>query len=189
MRPTSTWARSSLGPGAAGRPGGGAACAKLGSHTGGKLQSNIAQMARAAPTMLAEQCALATIWPTTTQRWLRSGTGRPMGTGHQRLSLQAATSRQPGGVAPVGTDGAPLCLTGTIMGLDAPSVPVRPATVRQGSPASVLEPHTCWLSGTGKPMISVAGTQTKSLWPRTRRCTGSCMMSASWAWSTDHRHH
>ena len=100
------------------------------------------------------------------------------------MSLQAAAPPQPGGVAPVGTDGAHLCLTGHILRLDAPSVPVRPAAVRQGSPASAMEHHTCWLSGTGKPMQDVAGIQTGSLWAQSRRCTGSCKTSASWAWCT-----
>ena len=40
-----------------------------------------------------------------------------------------------------------------------------------------------------KPMRSVAGTQTTSLWARTRRCTGSRGTSASWARCTDGRHH
>ena len=32
--------------------------------------------------------------------------------------------------------------------------------IRQGSPASVKEHHTCWLSGTGMPMRHMTGTQT-----------------------------
>ena len=56
---------------------------------------------------------------------------------------------------------------------NAPCVPVRPAaSLRQGSPASAMERHTCWLSGTGKPMRDVAGTQTSSIWARTRRRSG-----------------
>ena len=38
------------------------------------------------------------------------------------------------------------------MGVDAPGVPVRPAAFGRGSPASAVEPHTLWLSGTGKQM-------------------------------------
>ena len=47
-------------------------------------------MAEAAPTMLAKQFAPATVSLTTTQRWQRSGTGGPMGKGHQRLWQHAA---------------------------------------------------------------------------------------------------
>ena len=193
MRPTRTWAGSSLRPRAAGRSGGAVACARLGRHTGGKRQSKVAPRATTAPTVLAWQCVPATTWPTTTQRWQPSGIGGPMGKGHQRLLRQAAMSRQPGGVASVGTDGAPLCPTehGGVEhgGVDAPSVPVKLVARRQGSPASALEPRTCWPSGTGRPMRNVAGTQSRSLWARTRRCTGLCEMSASWAWCTDGRHH
>ena len=73
------------------------------------------------------------------------------------------------------------------MELDAPSVPMRPDASCQGSPASVLEQHTCWRSGTGKPMRHMAGTQTGLLWAQSSRCIGSCKTSASWAWCTDGR--
>ena len=85
MRPTPTWAAGSLRPRATGRSGGPAACARLGSRTGGRPQSKIAHLAATAPMMLAEQPALATMWTTITQRWQQSGTGAPMGKGHQRL--------------------------------------------------------------------------------------------------------
>ena len=75
MRLTPTWARSLLDPGGTGRPGGAAACARLGSHTGGRQVSAIAQMAPTAPTRLAEQFAPATTWPTTTQSGSRVGLG------------------------------------------------------------------------------------------------------------------
>ena len=187
MRLMPTWAASSLRPRAAGRSGGAAACARPGSRTGGNQQSAIASMAGAALTRQAEQSAPATIWLTSIQRWQRSGTGRPMGRGHQRLWQQVATAKQPGGVASVGTDGMPLCCP-EHMGEDAPSAGVRLAAVRQGSPASAMEHHTCWLSGTGKPMGDVGGTQTGLPWVQRRRCTGSSTMSASWAWCTDGRH-
>ena len=109
MRPTPTWAASSLRPKATGRSGGGAACAGLGIRTGGWRESDIAHWAATAIIGLAKQSAPATIWPTTTQRWQMSGTGTPMGNRHQRVCGQAAQSRRPGGVATVGTDGAPLC--------------------------------------------------------------------------------
>ena len=187
MRPMPTWAASPSLPKAKERLGGAAACARPGSRTGGRRASRIAPMAGAAPTMLAKQCAPATIWLTSTQRWQRSGTGRPMGRGHQRLWQQVATAKQPGGVASVGTDGMPLCCPEHV-GEDAPSAGVRLAAARQGSPASAMEHRTCWLSGTGKPMGDVGGTQTGLPWVQRRRCTGSSMMSASWAWCTDGRH-
>ena len=189
MRPTPTWAASSSRPRAIGRPGGGAVCARLGSRISGRQQSAIASGATAAPMTVAKQFVPATIWPTTTQRWQQSGTGRAMGTGHQRLWQQAAQARQSGGVAVVGTAGPPLYTEEQIMGLDAPDVPMRPAALNRGSLALVLEHHTCWLSGTGKPTRGVAGTQTRSLSARTRRCTGSCKTSASLAWCTDGRRH
>ena len=43
---------------------------------------------------------------------------------------------------------------------------VRLAAIRQGSPASALEPRICWLSGTEKPRGHMAGNQTKGLWAR-----------------------
>ena len=189
MRPMPTWAASSSLRKVEGRPGGAVACARLGSRTGGKRGFTIVQMATAAPTTVAEQSAPAMIWPTTTQRWQRSGTGRPMGKAHQTLWQQTAISMQPGGVASVGTDGAPLWLREHSQGLGAPGVLVRPAASRHRSPASAVEPHTCWLSGTGKPMGHMAGTQTGSLWAQPKRCTGSCRTSASWAWCTGGRHH
>ena len=189
MRLTLTWAASPSLLRAGGRSGGAAACARLGGRTGGRQSSAIAQRAPAAPTRLAKQFAPATTWLTTTQRWQRSGTGRPMGKGHQRLWQQAVQARRSGGVASVGTAGPPLCTEDRIMELDAPNVLMRPAALKQGGPASVLEHHTFWLSGTGKPTTCMAGTQTRSLSARTRRCTGSCKMSASWAWCTDGGHH
>ena len=90
MRPMPTWAASPSFPRVTGRSGGAAASARLGSRTGGKRDSKVAQTAAAAPMFLAEQPALATTWPTTTQRWQRSRTGRPMGTGHQKVLRQAA---------------------------------------------------------------------------------------------------
>ena len=56
-------------------------------------------------------------------------------------------------------------------GEDAPSVGVRLAAIRQGSPASAVEHHTCWLNGTGKPVGGVAGTLTRSLWAQQKRYT------------------
>ena len=157
MRPMPTWGGST----AAGRPGGGAACARLSSRTGGRQPSAIAQMAASALMTVAKQFAPATTWPTTIQKWQQNGTGRPMGKGRQRPWQQAATSKQPGGVASVGTGGAPLCSAEQRSEpLNAPSVPVQPVASRQGSPASVKEHHTCWLSGTGMPMRHMAGTQT-----------------------------
>ena len=85
MRPVPTWAASPSGPGASGRPGEGAACARPGSCTDGRQQSAIAHMAAAAPTTVAKQFASATTLHTTTQRWQQSGTERPLGTGHWRL--------------------------------------------------------------------------------------------------------
>ena len=163
MRPTPTWAASSLRPRATGRSGGAVACARLGSRTDGRQQSAIVSKATAAPTTLAKQSAPAMIWLTTTQRWQRSGTGRPMGKAHQTLWQQTAILMQPGGVASAGTDGAPLWLAEQSQGLGAPGVLVRPAASGHRSPASAVEPHTCWLSGTGKPMGHMAGTQTRSL--------------------------
>ena len=87
----------------------------------------------------------------------------------------------------MGTDGAPVCLSEHDRGLDVPSVDLRPDAQRLGSPASAMEHQTCWLSGTGRPIGGLAGTQTGSLWARKRRCTGLCWMSASWAWCTDGR--
>ncbi len=72
---------------------------------------------------------------------------------------------------------------------DVPSVPVKPAAFRHAIPASAMEHHTCWLSGTGKPTRHTAGTQTKSPWAQPSRCTGSCKTSASWAWCTNGRQH
>ena len=46
-----------------------------------QARSSIGQKAKAAPKRLAEQCAPAMIWLTTTQRWQQSGTGRPTGRG------------------------------------------------------------------------------------------------------------
>ena len=43
MRPTPIWAASSSHPTATGRSGGGAACARLASLTGGRQESTIAQ--------------------------------------------------------------------------------------------------------------------------------------------------
>ena len=180
MQPTPTWARPPSLPRARGRSGGPAACARLGNRTGGRQQSATAEVAPAAPTRLPELSAPAMTWPTTTEMWQRSGTGRPRGKGCQRLSRQAAVSKQPGGVA----SWAQLDRQSDWQNkqrVDAPSVAVRPAATRQGSQASEMEQHTCWLSGTGKPMRRMAGTQTRSLWARTSRCTGSCRMSASWA--------
>ena len=85
MRPTPIWAASASRPRATRRSGGAAARARLGSRTDGNRASTIAPAARAAPTMLAEQCAPATTWLTTTLRWQPSGTGRPTGEGPQRL--------------------------------------------------------------------------------------------------------
>ena len=188
-RPTPTWAASPLLPRVGGRSGGAAACAGLGSRTDGWRESGIATQAAEAPTMLAKQCAPAMTWPTTIQRWQTNGTGRPMGNGHQRLLLQAPPkSKQPGGVTSVGTDGAHVCRK-EHKGKDAPSVPVRHAAIGQNSPASVMDPRICWLSGTGKPTRNAACTQTRSLWDTTGRCTGSCKTSASWAWCTDGRPH
>ena len=76
---------SPLRPTAVERPGGGAACARLGSRTGGRHSSAIAQMAKAAPTTVAKQFVPATTWPTTTKKWQQSGTGQQMGKGHQKL--------------------------------------------------------------------------------------------------------
>ena len=71
----------------------------------------------------------------------------------------------------MGTDGALLCLTeAEHTGLDAPSVGVRLAASMPSSPASVLEPCICWLSGTGKSIGGLAGTLTLSLWYPTGRC-------------------
>ena len=171
------------------RPGGAAGSVEQGSRTGGRQESTIAHAATGVLARRGKQCAPATTWPATTQRWQLSGTGRQMGRGHQRLSLQAAALKQPGGVASVGTAG-PLVWQSERSGvMDAPSVPVRPSTSGQGSPASVQEHHICWLSGTGKLMRGMAGTQTKSLWAQLRRCTGPCETSAGWAWCTDGRPH
>ena len=189
MQPTPTWAASPSLLRATGRCGGAAACARLGSRTGGRRKSATGHKAKAAPMRLAGQFAPAMTWLTITLRWQRSGTGRPMGEGDQRLWQQAAVSRQPGGVPSVGTDGPPLRLAEHVVGMDAPSVPMRPVASRQRSPASAVERQACWLSGTGKPMRDVAGIQTRSLWVQPRRCTGSCKTSASWAWCTDGRHH
>ena len=63
--------------------------------------------------------------------------------------------------------------------VDAPSVSVRPATSGQGSSASAMEHQTCWLIGTDMLMRDGAGTQIKSLWAYTSRCTGSNRKSAS----------
>ena len=127
MQPTLTWAAASSHPIAAGRPGGGAACARLGSRTGGRQPSAIAQMAASALMTVAKQFAPATTWPTTIQKWQQNGTGRPMWKGRQRPWQQAATSKQPGGVASVGTGGAPLCSAEQRSEpLNAPSVPVQP---------------------------------------------------------------
>ena len=172
MRPTPTWAGSSLRLRAAGRPGGWAAYVRRGSRTGSKRLYNTAQMAADAPTILAKQSVPAMIWPTTTQRWQRSGTGRPMGRGHQRLSLHAAAAaEQSGGVASVGMDGALLCQTEQ-MEEDALSVRMRPAVTSHASPASGMERHTCWLSGTGKLIRHTTGAQTKPRWARRGKCTG-----------------
>ena len=188
MRVMPTWAASSSRPKATGRSGGAVACAKPGSRTGGRHGSAIAPMAKAAPMTLAKQCALAMISLTTTPRWQRSGTGRPTGRGHQRLWQQAAVSKLPGGVAFVGTHGAP-GYQAECMEVDAPGVGVRLAATRQGTPAFALEHRSCCLSGTGKPMGDVAGTQIGSPWAQPGRCTGSGKMSASWAWCTDGRPH
>ena len=83
VQPMSTMARLWLHLRGTGKYGGGAACARLSSRTGGRQQSAIAQVAKSAPTMLAEQCAPTMIWPTTSQRWQRSGTGRPAEKGDQ----------------------------------------------------------------------------------------------------------
>ena len=163
MRPMPIWAASPLRLIATERPGGGAACARLGGRTGGTQESAVAPEAPAAPTMLAEQCAPAMIWLTTTQRWQRSGTGRPMGEGRQRLWQQVATAKQPGDVVCVGTAGAPLLTAEHSQAVDAPDVGVRLAAVRHCSPASAVEHRTCWLSGTGKPMGHMGGTLTGSL--------------------------
>ena len=85
MRQMPTWAASPSLQKVEGRSGGAGACARLGSRTGGRRRSPVGQMATAAPTVLAKQSAPAMTWLTTTQRWQRSGTGRPMGRGHQRL--------------------------------------------------------------------------------------------------------
>ena len=85
MRPTPTWAASPSLPKVGGRSGGAAASARPGSHTGGRHKSLIAQTASAVLTRLAKQCAPATTWPTTTQKWQQSETGRPMGKRHQTL--------------------------------------------------------------------------------------------------------
>ena len=59
---------------------------------------------------VAEHFAPATFWLTTTQRWQRSGTGRPeKKKGVPRTWQQAAPLRRPGGVASVGMKGAPAC--------------------------------------------------------------------------------
>ena len=71
-------------------PGGGAACARPGSRTGGKRSYKVAQKEPNAPMILAEQCAPVKIWLTVTQRWQESGTGRPTGRGHQRLWQQGS---------------------------------------------------------------------------------------------------
>ena len=63
----------------------------------------------------------------------------------------------------MGTDGPPLCCPEHMLEEDAPSVPMRPAARRQGSPTTVLDHHTCWPCGTGKPMGDAAGTQIRSL--------------------------
>ena len=103
-----TWAASPSLLRVGGGSGGGAASARLGSHTGGRRRSTVAHVASTAPTILAEPFAPAMTWPTTTQRWQWSGTGRPLGKGHQGLWQQAAIFKRPGGVASVGTGGAPL---------------------------------------------------------------------------------
>ena len=165
MQPMPTWAAGSSRPRVTGRSGGPAACARLGGRTGGRPQSTTVPMAAAAPTRLAEQSAIVMTSLTITKRWQRSGTGRPMGKGHQRMWQHSAIPKQPGGVPSVDTDGAPVWATEPIFEeLDAPSVPVRPAASSQASPASPVDQHTCWLSGTGRPMIHMAGTQTRSLW-------------------------
>ena len=184
MRLRPTWAASSSRLKATGRSGGAAACARPGSRTSGKQVATIAPTAVAAPKRLAEQCAPAVTWLTSTQRWQRSGTGRPMGKGHQHLWQQVATAKQPGGVASVGTAGAPPCSIG-YEDLGARNVPMRPAASSQVSPASALEHRTCWLSGTGRPTRHMAGVQTALLWAQDRRRTGSSMTIASWDWCTD----
>ena len=100
-----------------------------------------------------------------------------------------ATPKQPGGVPSVGTNGVLLWLAERHKGLDALSVPTRPAARRHGIPASAVEHCNCWLSGTGKPISGMAGTQIRSFWAQPSRCTESCKRSASWAWYTDGRHH
>ena len=86
MMPTPSWAASPSLPTVGGRSGGAAACARLGSRTGGRQQSTVAPEARAVHTTAAMQFAPAKTWPTTTQRWRLSGTGGPTrGTGDQRL--------------------------------------------------------------------------------------------------------
>ena len=61
---------------------------------------------------------------------------------------------------------------------DVLSVPLGRAASGHSIPASALEHHTCWLSGTGRFMRDMAGTQTELLWAYTRRCTGFCKTSA-----------
>ena len=56
----------------------------------------------------------------------------------------------------MGTDGA--TTEAEHLGLDARGVGVRLAASGHSSPASVLEPSICWLSGTGKPTGDLAGT-------------------------------
>ena len=63
-------------------------------------------------------------------------------------------------------------------GLGAQSVLMKPDAIRQGSPASGMERHTCWLSGTMKPTSSRTGTQTESASLLIKRCTRSSGMSA-----------
>ena len=52
---------------------------RAGGRTGGKQAFQTAQMAGAAPMMLAEQSAPAMTWLTNTPRWQRSESGRPVG--------------------------------------------------------------------------------------------------------------
>ena len=106
MQPMPTWAAASLRPTVTARSGGGAACARLGSRTGGKRESKIAQMAPDVPMTMVMQCALAPVWPTTTQKLRQNGTGRPTGIKHLRLWQPVAIWRQRGAAASVGTAGA-----------------------------------------------------------------------------------
>ena len=91
-------------------------------------------------------------------------------------------------MASVGTDGASACRA-EHMREDVLSVPLGRAASSHSIPASALEHHTCCLSGTGRFMRDMAGTQTKLLWAYTQRCTGFCKTSASWAWCTAGRRH